>query len=278
MTLETTRSAGDLDRVARDTDAPELAAAAYTQLVALLEQLEPDEWRAPTVCRAWNVADLVGHVIGAARSCASVPELVRQQWWGRRHADEFDGNGLDATNALQVREHAHLSPQQRLARLRALAPAAVRGRMRLPSPLRRARLPIAPQGSTAAGMPTHFALGRLMDVIYTRDVWMHTLDVARATGRPRPQAPTLDRRIVEDVVREWMERHGAPLLLTLTGAVELRVTNGAATQQLELDALDFCWVLSGRADVGGAADGRTPVSLQATPVEAAGLLRTRLLF
>jgi hypothetical protein len=49
---------------------------------------------------------MVGHLIGAAKAGASVRESMRQQRWGKRHADEFDGNTLDGANERQIRDHA----------------------------------------------------------------------------------------------------------------------------------------------------------------------------
>ena len=108
---------------------------------------------------------MVGHLIGAGKADASQRETFRQQRWAKRHADGFDGNSLDASNELQVRDHAGLSPEQRVAELRRVAPAAVRGRMRLPHPVRRIQLRLDQGGSNAPHMPTTLSLGHAMDVI-----------------------------------------------------------------------------------------------------------------
>ncbi len=60
-------------------------------------------------------------------------------------------------------------------------------------------------------------MGYLLDVILTRDPWMHRVDIARATGRDLVLTPEHDGRIVADVVAEWARRHGQPFTLTLTG-------------------------------------------------------------
>ncbi|MFA9445681.1 maleylpyruvate isomerase family mycothiol-dependent enzyme [Egicoccus sp. AB-alg6-2] len=268
--LDTTTVVADIRRITRDRDAAEVATAAYEQMIRFLEELEPTDWTSPTECTGWDVAAMVGHVIGAAKSCASMREAVRQQLHGARHAGEYGGNSLDAGNALQVREHAHLTPTDRIAELRRLAPAAVRGRMRLPGPLRRISLPMDQGGSTAEGMPARFRLGDLMDVIYTRDVWLHTVDIARATSRAHPADAELDRRIVADVVAEWANRHGQPFELTLTGPVAGRYRHGSDGASMRLDAIEYCRVLSGRAEPDEVGADLTP--------DAVALLRTRLLF
>ena len=250
MTVEVTRRVEDITPIAFDTDARETALAVYDALLTLLGELEPDEWRARTECPAWDVADMVGHLIGAARANTSVRETIRQQVWATRHKREFDGNDLDAMNALQVRTHESLSPAERVETLRALAPRAVAGRMRFPRPLRRVRVPLAPSGSTAEGMPASLSLGHLNEVIYTRDAWLHRVDIARATGRPLP-LNAVDSRIVEDVVREWTLTHCQPFSLTLTGSAGGTFEHGEGGASLQLDAIEFCRILSGRATGDG---------------------------
>jgi uncharacterized protein (TIGR03083 family) len=240
-----------IPRITRDGDAQRLATAAYDQLLALLDELSVEEWEAPTECPGWTVADMVGHLIGVAKSYASVRELIRQQVWGFRHRPEFDGNSLDAVNALQIEDHRTLVPAERVAALRAAAGPSVRGRMRIPAAFRRISGSVDPGGSTATGMPARDTLGHLVDVIITRDVWMHRVDIARATGRDLPVAPGTDGAIVADVVAEWAGRHGQPFELTLTGSAGGAFVQGERGERLELDAVEFCRVLSGRAEGNG---------------------------
>jgi uncharacterized protein (TIGR03083 family) len=153
-------------------------------------------------------------------------------------------------NAFQVRKHAALSPAERVAKLRSTAPAAVRGRMRFPRPLRRIRGSVPQSGSTT-GMPDSASLGHTMEVIYTRDVWMHRVDIARATGRPLELDPRVDGRIVEDVVAEWAARHAEAFHLTLTGPAGGEFRHGDGGPQIELDAVEFCRTISGRTPGDG---------------------------
>ncbi|MFC5728629.1 MULTISPECIES: maleylpyruvate isomerase family mycothiol-dependent enzyme [Nocardioides] len=240
-----------IPRITRGGAAERLATAAFDQLLALLDQLSVDEWDAPTDCPGWTVADMVGHLLGSAKSYASVREQVRQQMWGFRHRREFDGNPLDAINALQIEDHRTLAPAERVAALRAAAAPSVRGRMRIPAAFRRISGSVAAGGSTAAGMPSRDTLGHLVDVIITRDVWTHRVDIARATGRDLPLDPETDGAIVADVVAEWAGRHGQPFELTLTGPAGGAFAQGDEGERLELDAVEFCRVLSGRADGDG---------------------------
>ena len=79
-----------------------------------------------------------------------------------------------------------------------------------------------------------------------RDTWMHRGDIARATGRELVLTPDHDGRIVADVVAEWARRHGRPFRLVLEGPAGGEFVQGDDGEQLRLDAVEFCRVLSGR--------------------------------
>ena len=93
-------------------------------------------------------------------------------------------------------------------------------------------------------------------MIYTRDVWMYRLDIARATDRPADLDATVDRRIVEDVVAEWAERHSRPVRLTLSGPAGGEFRQGEGGPHLELDPVEFCRILSDRAPADGVLTTR----------------------
>ena len=245
-----TTTIDEITPITHASDAAHVATAAYDALIALVETLTPDEWTAQTECPAWTVSDMVGHVIGASESMASKRELLRQNLYGFRHAREFYGNAMDAYNALQVAQHADLTPAERVTALRKVAPRAVRGRMRTPALLRAVSMTVKTNGSYVPGMPTKGNLGHLVDVIATRDVFMHRIDIARAVGR-EIQPTDCDRRIVEDAVGEWAGRHQQPVEVVLTGPAGGRFTQGSEGQRLEFDAYEFCRVLSGRAPGDG---------------------------
>lgn len=259
MTLTADQPVTDIVRISRDTDAHQLGVAVYDDLFDLLAGLSPEDWQARTECPDWTVRDMVGHLTGAAEAYGSIAALVRQQAWARRHRERFDGNDLDAANAHQVRRYADLAPDELLATLRRLAPRSVARRMQLPGLVRRIRVPVAPTGSTAPGMPATLSMGHLYDTVLTRDVWLHRVDIARATDRPLPLDADVDGRIVADAVAEWATRHGSAFRLQLSGPAGGSFRHGEGGPRLELDAVEFCRVLS----------GRTP---------GHGLLATRILF
>jgi uncharacterized protein (TIGR03083 family) len=250
-----------IEAITRRTDADAVALAAYQQLFVLLDGLAPAGWSAPTQCDGWTVRDMVGHLLGAARANASMRENLRQQAWGFRHRRPYGGNPLDAVNALQVADHAGLDPTQLFSALRDVAPTAIRARMRTSVAMRAVTVPLATGGSTASGMPRSVNFGRLVDVIYTRDVWMHTVDIARAVEQQLDVSAPVNRRIVADVVAEWACRHREPIELVLGGPAggHYRSAEHRGGAPIEQDAIEFCRILSGRAT-------------------GAGLMATRVLF
>jgi len=78
-------------------------------------------------------------------------------------------------------------------------------------------LPLLPLGETMGTKLGWQPLGYLFDIGFTRDVWMHRVDIARATGRPLELTAGHDGRIVADILAEWASRHGEPFSLRLTG-------------------------------------------------------------
>jgi hypothetical protein len=182
-----------------------------------------------------------------------------------RRRSDFDGNMMDAFNALQVEDHRHLDGPQVVERLRELAPKAVESRLRRARYLGRLSVPLDAGGSSAQGMPAKLGMGELFRVVYTRDTWLHRLDICDALGRTPSLDTAADRRIVEDVVKEWADRHGRPFDLRLAGQYEARYVRGSGGPVLETDPGTLCWILSGR----GEPDANSA---------AAGLLRTRVVF
>src|SRR4051812_14131622 len=186
----------------------QLAADEYDRLVGLLRGLDDADWRKPTDCTEWDVRQMVAHLVGAAESNARVPEFLRQARLGRKVRK---GRPLvDGINDVQVRERADQTPARLTDDLEDAGHRGVRARRRLPAPMRAVPLPFGPPLGTKP-------LGYLMDRIYTRDEWLHRVDICRATGRPLELTADHDGRIIADVVAEWARVHGRPYALELRG-------------------------------------------------------------
>jgi hypothetical protein len=103
-----------------------------------------------------------------------------------------------------------------------------------------------------------WVIGFLLDTILTRDTWMHRIDTARAVGAELVLTAEHDGAIVDDVVREWAERHGQSCTLRLTGPAGGAWTFGSDRAELELDAIEFCRIVSGRGTGEGLLAHHVP--------------------
>ena len=106
--------------------------------------------------------------------------------------------------------------------------------------------------------PEKWRMSYLLDVILTRDPWMHRVDISRATGRDLVLTPEHDGRLVADVVAEWASRHGRPYRLRLTGPAGGTWSAGTDGPELELDAVEFCRIISGRGTGTGLLTQQVP--------------------
>jgi uncharacterized protein (TIGR03083 family) len=230
-----------------------LAAEEYARFVEHLRTLAPDDWAKPTACPDWDVHAMACHVLGMAEMFASPVEQVRQM----RAASRAEGLFLDALTALQVAKHVNRPPAEIVERLSVIGPKAAKGRARTPAIIRRVRLKDQPVEGTGTQTET-WRLGYLVDVILTRDTWMHRSDIALATGRQMRLTPEHDGVLVADIVAEWAERHGRPCRLTLTGPAGGSWSWHDGDEAYELDAVDFCRILSGRGEGSGLLRTRVP--------------------
>ncbi|BCJ47750.1 hypothetical protein GCM10010168_21090 [Actinoplanes ianthinogenes] len=227
--------------------AQRLATDEYARCADLLARLEPRHWSAPTANTGWDVRDTAGHMLGMVQMMSSRPQLIKQMATSTRQARRAKAPvSIDFLTALQVRQNAGLTTEELVARWRALSPKAVRGRSRMPGFLLGRAMP---EAQLVGGQLERWTFGYLMDVILTRDPFMHRLDICAATGLdPQPTAGH-DGVIVNDVVQEWARRHGRPFTLELTGPAGGAWGSGA--ERITLDALEFCRIVSGRGEAGG---------------------------
>lgn len=230
-----------------------LAAREYEEFTSQLRALAPEDWTRPTACPAWDVHAMACHVLGMAEFAASPLEQARQA----RAARSRGGLFIDALTAVQVSKHRHRPPADLTRRLATAGPRAARGRARVPWPLRQMRMRGQPVDETGT-QTEDWALGYLLDVILTRDTWMHRSDIAAATGRPMTLTAEHDGELVADVALEWAQRHGQPCSLVLTGPAGGRWTWGAGGPGYELEAVRFCRVVSGRGPGDGLLAARVP--------------------
>lgn len=228
-------------------EAAEMATVELERFLTLVESLTPADWEQPTACPLWNVREVVAHVTGAAAGYASFQEFKRQYNPFVQRPYRQAGFALtDALNQVQVDDRGAATPAALIAELREVGPRAIATRKRLPAIVRAMRLPLPLLGVAP--------LGYLTDLIYTRDMWMHRVDVCRATGKDMILTVQHDGRIVALVIRD-LARKLSPRLRGFSIVYEL--TGGASgtwrigqhvppVATLSLDVVDFNLLASGR--------------------------------
>jgi uncharacterized protein (TIGR03083 family) len=225
------------------SEATDLARVEYQRFLDLLRGLDGDAWDRPTACTRWTVKDVAAHIVGETEAFSSLREFVHQFRRGPAARREIGGHELiDGVNEVQVRERRTLSPDELIERMAARTDAAVRLRTGLPRPVR--------------AMPVTFpvvgrrSVGYLVDLVITRDVWMHRVDITQATGANLVLTPEHDGRLVADMVSDWASTHVDPFVLELTGPAGGTFVRRDAPAT-RVDAVEFLRIVSGR----GTGDG-----------------------
>ena len=226
-------------RITRSEARP-LADEEFARFAETVASLSPDEWATPTDCSGWDVRKVALHVLGSAEAQASVREFGHQLRRGLPLNKQIEAHHwVDGLNALQILERERLSNDELVAELAAIGPRAVKGRWNTPAPMRYLPLPFGPPIGWAP-------LKYLLDVGFTRDIWVHRSDIHQAIGRPMRLSAEHDGRLVADIVLEWADIHGLPFELILDGVAGGKFSQGIDGERVEIDALDFLRTLSGR--------------------------------
>jgi uncharacterized protein (TIGR03083 family) len=238
------------------TEVEGLARTEYQRVADQLRSLGPEDWSKPTDCPLWDVRAMAGHSTGMLATFTGYRSLMREMRTATKVAKRSGGPMIDALTAQQVANHAALSMPGLIAKVDEIGPHAARWRATRPALFRR-----MPMKEEVGGEQETWRLGYLLDVILTRDPWMHRVDIARATGREMELTPEHDGRIIADVVAEWARRHGTPFTLTLTGPAGgafVSGENGENGEHITIDAVEFCRTLSGRATGTGLLTQEVP--------------------
>lgn len=233
-------------------DARRVAEAEYRALLTQLRALDQEQWAMATECEPWSVRDMVAHLAGAAEEAVRLRVQLRHLREARRRIGEADF--VDVLNEQQLADREGQGDDELLAELTALAQRAPKARMKTPGFIRRRPLP-----KEAGGLPGD-TMAYLLDVIYTRDIWMHRIDIARATGGPLAASGAekdVVSQLVRDLDRGWA---GDPITLTLTGSGGGRWLIGSAPDaetvpSVELDSVAAARLWSGRSDETGLLPG-----------------------
>jgi uncharacterized protein (TIGR03083 family) len=231
-----------------------LAETEYRRFSDMLQQLQPGDWCNQTVCTDWNVQQLVAHVLGFAESNASFRVFLSAMRSGKKRAAQkgYD-HFVHGMNEVQVEEREHLTPAELLARWSEVWPKALKGRKQFPPFMRPIQLEFGPPiGKKPMG-------SYLMDVVFTRDTWMHRIDICRAVGLDPVLTPDHDGRLIEDMVAEWARVHSIAFTLHLEGTAGGTFVSGSAGEEVTLDAVEWIWILSGRGAGTGLLKKELPL-------------------
>jgi len=234
-------------KLSRDEVIP-LAHEELKRFLALLECLNSDDWQQATECTRWNVKDVVAHQASHVYGLADFRETLSQfNPLNNLEYIRLGMNILDAANQRQVDKRVDWTPAQLIAEIRDNTEASLTGRTRFPFLLR--LMPIV-----TPGYEQKVSFGELIDNIFTRDMWIHRLDICRATGRDMVQTADHDSRITALTMRD-LDAHlsrklgGRSVIYRLTEQAGGEWTvggNGSANTQITLDTFDFHRLASGR--------------------------------
>ena len=199
-------------------------------------------------------------MIGSAAGQASVREFIRQVRAGRPVTAEIGGKyWWDGMNEIQVRERANLTTDELIAEWdAALAACGERRARSCPDRSRGCRWSTSPRPSVVSRS------AYLFDVGFTRDAWMHRIDLARATGRPMDVDADHDGRIVADIVAEWAGHPRRAVQAGPHGPCRRHLCPGIRCARIgrerhTLDAIEFARILAERAHGDGVLRHKLPL-------------------
>lgn len=230
-------------------EAMSMAAEEMKRFVSLIEALGDDDWPKPTACTLWSVKDIVAHQ--AAHITGTISRRHASAQMSPKLMKPYQQRGmdfLDAWNQSQVDLRGDASPDALIAEVREHSEASLRGRDRMiPALLRDIPLPLP-------GLDQPRSPGYIFDLIYTRDMWMHRIDICQATGRKMTFDSGHDARTVALIVRDLALKcrrglGGRAAILELTGAAGGRYQIGHTTHadaMIEIDIQTFATLTSGR--------------------------------
>lgn len=243
MTQTTTMRARELPQTDPTTARANLAAE-FAALTHTVDGLSPADWTRPTDCAGWTVRHMVAHIAGSAECSVRKSTLLRVYggagWKSRKAPETF----VDHMCAAQISARSDLTDQEVAADLERWARDAPAKLESWPGFLRRLPLP------ARVGGPRGAEVSWFLDVINTRDVWTHRVDLARALGVSRETTVAESeavRQVVRDLDTDWS---GPPVELTLTGVGggTWRIGAGDPVAHVTEDAVAYLRLLSGRSD------------------------------
>lgn len=257
-----------------------LARTELNRFLTLAESLQADDWTQPTDCTAWNVRAIIAHQASHPKAAASAWEFFDQFNPLKFLSYLVRGmNLLDAANQRQVDIRAHHSVPELIAEIRDYGEPSIEKRQRFPFLIRMISMPVPGQHFTVS-------VADLLDVIFTRDMWMHRYDIARATHREFVRTTEHDGRVVELIVRELQSALSTALAgksviyhLTGIGGGSWQIGGNATPEAIiTLDVMEFNRLASGRVTSDKLLQTKTLLIEGNTELAMQALKATAVLF
>jgi uncharacterized protein (TIGR03083 family) len=208
----------------------------------VLGGLSDADWPRRTDCLDWTVRDLAAHLVAQAEGVINPLVVLRRMRRGARRFPHLCR--LDAYTSVQVADHEGEGGPRLAEAFASQWPKAVTAMRRTPGVARRI--------SMDAGVPgkVRITLGHLYDCILPRDLWMHRVDLSRATGRETEHGDHYGHIIGDvmcDLVAAWT---GPAVALHLTGPAggDWALGRGAPVAEVAADTVDYMRTLAGRND------------------------------
>jgi uncharacterized protein (TIGR03083 family) len=231
----------------------------WDALDTLIDEIESDDWREPSILPHWTNADILAHIIGTERflSGEPTPDVLLPD-------DRPYPNTVAELNDRWVASLRSLTPTELIANFR----ATIAYRRQILANLDEAEL--AKEGWTPVGE----APFRRFLQIRVFDCYVHELDLRASTNHPGASSGAVAEYAMDEVERalgyivgkQAQLSQGSSVRLKLTGGVE-RTFNiqvderarlvpelGTPTTELELDSTLFMALACGRLDPTDAID------------------------
>ena len=195
---------------------------------------------------------------------AGIVPAVRAPAPARRAAQQGDRLaplGRRHERAADPRARAPVERRARRAARGGRARRRCKGRWRTPPPMRYLPIPFGPPDR----------VGRRSSTCST-SASPATSGPTASTSARRPAATMdltadHDGRLVADIVGEWAAIHGQPFELVLEGPAGGKFSQGAGGERVEIDAIDFIRILSGRLPGTGVLSPSAPPLRRRHPME-----------
>jgi uncharacterized protein (TIGR03083 family) len=211
----------------------------------LLASIDGTDWQRRTVCDEWDVADIVGHLIGQAEDVIRPLSFPRRFRKARRvypNTPKFDAHMM-----VQADEHRGTPPDALRTTFDQVWAKATQKIVKNPGLIRRISM------ASEEWPQFKMDLGYIQDILLARDLWTHRDDICQALGRSfdaGPYAEEMVAQVMRDLIDGpfWGDRPAVDVELTGQGGGTYRLGRGEPVGHAAVDAIGYMRTVSGRDD------------------------------